>query len=96
MRYDPALRQFYLVGTGSDDGIDTVAEGGSLERNNIINADTILLQIPDACLVTLHSIENDTAFGKSLFGVVRTPCSSQTRLLSTMTIELDFTTIRRT
>mmetsp|Transcript_3787 Transcript_3787/g.8436 ORF Transcript_3787/g.8436 Transcript_3787/m.8436 type:complete len:816 (-) Transcript_3787:136-2583(-) len=39
--------------------------------NNIINAGTTLLEIPDSCLVTLHSVEADESlFGKSLFEVV--------------------------
>eukprot|EP00985_Skeletonema_marinoi_P031318 scaffold37618_cov241-Skeletonema_marinoi.AAC.1 len=35
-----------------------------------IDAGTTLLRIPDACLPSLHSVERDEEFGKSLFGVV--------------------------
>lgn len=31
---------------------------------------TRILDIPDKCLLTLHSVENDASFGKKLFGVV--------------------------
>lgn len=56
--YDGVLRQVYL-GKRSDAGEATLASEG----------DTLLL-IPDECLVTLHSIEADDSFGKSLFAVV--------------------------
>eukprot|EP00986_Skeletonema_menzelii_P009047 scaffold4016_cov116-Skeletonema_menzelii.AAC.4 len=36
----------------------------------VVDAGTTLLRIPDACLPSLHSVENDEEFGKSLFGVV--------------------------
>jgi hypothetical protein len=36
----------------------------------VVDAGTTLLRIPDACLPSLHSVERDEEFGKSLFGVV--------------------------
>ena len=36
----------------------------------VADAGTTLLRIPDACLPSLHSVERDEKFGKSLFGVV--------------------------
>jgi hypothetical protein len=38
--------------------------------SSVVDAGTTLLQIPDACLVSLHSAERNEEFGKSLFGVV--------------------------
>jgi len=35
-----------------------------------IDAGVTLLRIPDACLVSLHSVEKDEQFGKSLFAIV--------------------------
>lgn len=42
----------------------------SCSGGGVVDAGTILLQIPDACLISLHSAERDEEFGKSLFGVV--------------------------
>lgn len=44
-------------------------------ENNGINAQTTLLQIPDNCLLSLHSAEN-TTFGKLLFRAVHSIASS--------------------
>mmetsp|Transcript_16268 Transcript_16268/g.32972 ORF Transcript_16268/g.32972 Transcript_16268/m.32972 type:complete len:719 (-) Transcript_16268:31-2187(-) len=77
LRYDESSRRVFL-------GVDTLSSGSSLrhERNSClakndvtidneggIEAGAILLEIPDACLLSLHSVEK-TQFGKSLFGAV--------------------------
>mmetsp|Transcript_30082 Transcript_30082/g.56832 ORF Transcript_30082/g.56832 Transcript_30082/m.56832 type:complete len:754 (-) Transcript_30082:508-2769(-) len=84
LEYDETHRQVYLgkqVCEREDDNATTVtlskpppptttaAAVGEVSSIDV-DAGMTLLKIPDACLVTLHSAEDDTAFGKSLFGVV--------------------------
>ncbi|KAL9182389.1 hypothetical protein ACHAXT_013041 [Thalassiosira profunda] len=65
LQYDGALRRVYLGDLGEDD-----YRSGNGPQPAAVDAGTALLEIPDACLVTLHSVEADESFGKSLFGAV--------------------------
>jgi hypothetical protein len=69
--YNESERQVYFGmmshhhSSGSHPSTTSSCSGGG-----VVDAGTILLQIPDACLISLHSVERDEEFGKSLFGVV--------------------------
>ena len=59
LRYDDEERQVFLGSTSSSPPIERIEK------------DTVLLAIPDVCLVSLHSVErDDSPFGMSLFRVV--------------------------
>ncbi len=50
---------------------DTVDDSRSISSSSaVLEAGTTILEVPEACLLTLHSVERDAEFGKSLFGVV--------------------------
>jgi hypothetical protein len=44
-----------------------------------------LLRIPDACLVSLHSVEKDEQFGKSLFAIVHSLSNSSSTTITSST-----------
>ena len=73
LRYDSTRRQVYLgevcVGQNGD-GSDTLAEAA-------VDTGVTLIEIPDACLITLNSVESDETFGKRLFEVVHSLIPSE-------------------
>ena len=60
LSYNESERQVYLNHNNNPSSSITTT----------IDSGTTLLRIPDICLPSLHSVESDEEFGKSLFGVV--------------------------
>jgi len=74
LRYNESLRQVYL-GHHNTTTTASLSPSSSASLTNgdssmTIEAGVTLLRIPDACLVSLHSVEKDEQFGKSLFAIV--------------------------
>ena len=71
IRYNESLRRVYL-GHHNSTTTASLSPSSSASQTNgdssmTIEAGVTLLRIPDACLVSLHSVEKDEQFGKSLF-----------------------------
>lgn len=89
LRYNESQRLVYL---GHHDSNTTASIGPSSSASQTIgdssmtiDAGVTLLRIPDACLVSLHSVEKDEQFGKSLFAIVHSLSNSSSTTIPSST-----------
>jgi hypothetical protein len=76
LQYDPIHRRVIyapsLSSSSSSSSCPNRHDGDDTSTSPVVvlEGGTTILEIPEACLLTLHSVEKDDKFGKSLFGAV--------------------------
>ena len=73
LHFDSTNRHvIYLPSSNQHDTVHDSSRSSSSSScsSNLLEEGTTILEVPEACLLTLHSVERDSEFGKSLFGAV--------------------------